>query len=120
MENSIFVDIFLIVTFLMYLCQCWRWTSQNRDAVLRIKNDTAYSQLALIIRPLFLLIMTLVLVWLGFMCWLLFNCLAHWHAEGSSAYLLLVLFAVIAVWQIGLAQYCKLILIFAKSRGISE
>lgn len=118
MENSMFVDIFLIVLSLGYAGFSYRWNNQNRDIVLKLKNDVSYSNLVILARIPFLIILAIVLVWLGFMCSLLYECLLYWKAGGTGCYLLLVLFAVITVWQIGVAHYCKLILIFAKSRGL--
>lgn len=119
MENSMFVDIFLIVLSLLYAGLSYRWNNKNRDIILKLKNDVSYSNLMILARIPFLIIMVMVLVWLGFMCWLLHDFLIYWKAGGTGSYLLLVLFAGVTTWQIGVAQYCKLILIHAKSRGLT-
>lgn len=118
MENTVFVDLFLLVVFMLYLVHSWFWNKKNHAVISKFKRDPSYIEIVRATRIIWILVLLVICIWLGLMCWLLINCLTAWHAAGTSSYLLVVLFAVLSLWQIGLAQFCKLILLYAKNANI--
>ena len=116
--NAVYVDVFLVVCFLVYMAACVFERVKNKEAILRYASDPSFKRLIALCMPIFIVYMVVLCICLGAVCWRLLAVLTAYQAGGVSAWLLIGLLVGFSVYQAGLAQLSRLLLIFAKRAGI--